>query len=224
MTRIGWMGIAVLCTSCVTTRPYSPPALENATPNRWPASADTGDAPDFTWWNDFGDTGLGDVVRTALEQNYDLQAAAARLEPAAADSRIAAADQTVKTWFAIAEAQQQVRLAETTVASFSTSSDQVREFAEVETALAAEEFLAERERHLQTSVEQSRAAESLADDRYRTALEDYVTVLESQRLALQAEGDLIGARRQRLENRVDLYQALGGGFDQLASPVTVSRP
>ena len=97
-------------------------------------------------------------------------------------------------------------------------------FAEVETALAAEEFLAERERHLETSVEQSRAAESLADDRYRIGLDDYVTVLESQRLALQAERDLIGARRQRLENRVDLYLALGGGFDQLASPVTVSLP
>ena len=475
MTRVGWVGIAVLCTSCVTTPPNNPPALEIVTPSSWTASADAGDAPDFTWWTDFGDTGLGDVVRTALEQNYDLQAAAARLEQAAADSRIAAADlqptlqvglngsrrkqnfigfpipgsegrvlstvftnygvsvdttweadlwgrlrsgaraaladlqsraadlrgaqlsiaaQTVKTWFAIAEAQQQLQLAETTVASFSTSSDQVRErfeqglrpsldvrlslsnlanaqalreqrrqqldatvrqlevlqgryasgtlatpstlpdtppaipgglpaelvsrrpdlvaaerriasarqrlnvaraelyprlsltgntgsatsaltdlidgdfgvwsllgnllqpvfqggrlragidraearaaeelatyantalqaFAEVETALAAEEFLAERERLLQTSAEQSRAAERLADDRYRAGLEDYVTVLESQRLALQAEGDLIGARRQRLENRVDLYLALGGGFDQLASPVSVSVP
>ena len=84
----------------------------------------------------------------------------------------------------------------------------------METALAAEEYLLERERYLAISAEQSRAAEVIADDRYRTGLDDYITVLESQRLALQAEGDLIAARRQRLENRVDLYLALGGGFDE----------
>ena len=87
-------------------------------------------------------------------------------------------------------------------------------FSEVETALSAEEYLVERERYLEISAEQSRAAEAIADDRYRSGLDDYITVLESQRLALQAEGDLIAARRQRLENRVDLYLALGGGFDQ----------
>ena len=97
-------------------------------------------------------------------------------------------------------------------------------FSEVETALAAEEFLRDREGHLEISVEQSRAAERLADDRYRAGLDDYITVLNSQRLALQAEGDLIAARRQRLENRVNLYLALGGGFDQLAAPVSVSLP
>ena len=93
-------------------------------------------------------------------------------------------------------------------------------FSEVETALAAEEFLTGRQRFLATSAEQSRAAEALADDRYRTGLDDYITVLESQRLALQAEGDLIAARRQRLENRVDLYLALGGGFDQESATST----
>jgi len=93
-------------------------------------------------------------------------------------------------------------------------------YSEVETALAAEAFLTERARHLAIAVEQSRAAETLADDRYRAGLDDYVTVLESQRLALQAEGDLITARRQRLENRVDLYLALGGGFDRPSSADT----
>ena len=475
MTRAGWLGLAVLSAGCATAPPYTPPALEVVTPDSWTARADTGAAPVFGWWTDFGDSGLDEAVRTALEQNYDLQAAAARLEQAAADARIAAASlqpivqaglngsrrkqnfigfpipgsedrvlstvftsygvsldttwevdlwgrlrsgaraaladlqsraadlrgaqlslagQTVKTWFVIAEAQQQLRLAEATVASFSIAAGQVRErfeeglrpsldvrlalsnlasaealrdlrrqqldatvrqldvllgryasgtaptpstlpdtppaipgglpaalvsrrpdlvaaerritaarqrlnvprtelypsfsltagtgtatsaltdlvnggfgiwsllgnllqpvfqggrlraevdradaratdelatyantalqaFAEVETALAAEEFLMAREGHLETSVEQSRAAESLADDRYRIGLDDYITGLNSQRLALQAEGDLIAARRQRLENRVDLYLALGGGFDQLASPVTVSLP
>ena len=97
-------------------------------------------------------------------------------------------------------------------------------YSEVETALAAEEHLAERVVHLTTSVEQARAAERLADERYRTGLDTYITVLDSQRSAFQAESQLIAARRLRLENRVDLYLALGGGFEQLDSPIAMRNP
>jgi len=48
-------------------------------------------------------------------------------------------------------------------------------------------------------------------------------VLDSQRSAVQADGDLIAARRLRLENRVDLYLALGGGFDQLEAPIQIQQ-
>ncbi len=94
-------------------------------------------------------------------------------------------------------------------------------FAEVETALAAEGFYADRIGHLMMSVEQARAAERLAEERYRAGLDFYITVLDSQRSAVQAESDLIAARRVRLENRVDLYLALGGGFDQLEAPISL---
>ena len=94
-------------------------------------------------------------------------------------------------------------------------------YSEVETALAAEEYLADRVVHLTTSVEQARAAERLADERYTAGLDSYITVLESQRSAFQAESELIVVRRLRLENRVDLYLALGGGFELLESPVTM---
>ena len=97
-------------------------------------------------------------------------------------------------------------------------------YSEVETALAAEEYLADRVVHLTTSVEQARAAERLADERYRTGLDSYITVLDSQRSAFQAESELLAARRLRLENRVDLYLALGGGFEQLESPITMTGP
>jgi len=90
-------------------------------------------------------------------------------------------------------------------------------YLEVETTLAAEAFLSGREQHLVTSVEQARAAERLADERYTAGLDAYITVLDSQRSAFQAEADLIAARRLRLDNRVDLYLALGGGFEQLDS-------
>ena len=66
------------------------------------------------------------------------------------------------------------------------------------------------------------AAERLADERYRTGLDTYITVLDSQRSAFQAESQLIAARRLRLENRVDLYLALGGGFEQLEPPIAMA--
>ena len=94
-------------------------------------------------------------------------------------------------------------------------------YAEVETALAAEAILLKRERQLAEAVEHARGAARLAYERYLTGIDTYITVLESQRSEAQTEGELIAARRLRLENRVDLYLALGGGFEQLPSPVEI---
>lgn len=473
--RVLAVSLGLLAAGCATVPPpVAVPDLDATVPARWSARENLGGAPDLTWWTDFGVPELNEAVVTALEQNYDLQAAAARLEQASADARIAAADllpalqvglngsrrkqnfigfpipgaedrvlstvfnnfgvsfdltweadlwgrlrsneraaladfqsraadlrgaqlslagQTVKAWFAVAEAEQQLQLASATVESFTASTDQVRQrfeqglrpsldvrlalsslanaqalqaqrrqqldaavrqievllgryasgdlagpsilpdaprdipgglpaelisrrpdlvsaerrvaatgqrlqvaradlyprisltaatgtassaladlvngdfgiwsllgnivqplfqggrlragidraeareaeelaiyantalvaFSEVETALAADTLLADRQGFLQTAAEQSRAAEDIADDRYRAGLGDYITVLESQRLALQAEGDLIAARRLRLENRVDLYLALGGGFSQ-SEALSLSQP
>lgn len=86
-------------------------------------------------------------------------------------------------------------------------------YAEVEIALAGETYLAERLDHIAEAVVQAEAATILAEDRYRSGLEDYVTVLSSQRTELNQKSRLLQVRRLRLENRVDLYLALGGGFD-----------
>ena len=463
----------VLTVGCATAPPIEHPALEIELPQEWTSEDPPEGQLSVTWWDDFEDGGLASAVDVALSQNYDLRAAAARLEQAAADARAAEGDlqptvqstfngsrrkqnfvgfpipgsegrvlstvstnygvsldvsweidlwgrlrntaraaladlqasaadlrgaqlsiagQTTKAWFAIAEAQQQVDLSSQTVQSFRSSAEQVQErfeagirpaldlrlallnlsnaeaqlqqrrqqfdvatrqlelllgqyadgvfntpaelpeitpvvpaglpadlvarrpdlvaaereltaflvradvartdllprfsltgstgtatdglrslidgnfgvwslvgnvvaplwqggrlraqvdraeargaeafanyanaaltaYAEVETALSAEEFLAERERHLAESTLQARAAERLADERYRAGLETYITVLDSQRSAVNAEADLIAARRTRLENRVDLYLALGGGFEQLEAPVQLA--
>ena len=87
-------------------------------------------------------------------------------------------------------------------------------YLEVETTLRAETLLAEREAHLDEAARQSRAAERLADERYRAGLDTFITVLESQRRAFQAETEWIVARQLRLANRVDLFLALGGGFER----------
>ena len=466
--------VVLVTVGCAVAPPVVPPQLDVAVPETWTAAETSiGEvAPD--WWTDFGEPGLSAAVETALEGNFDLAAAVARLDQAAADARIASsalqptvqasytgsrrkqnfvgfpipgaegivlstvstnqgvsldlsweidlwgrlradaqaaladlqrsaadlrgaqlsmAGQTVKAWFAIAEARQQVTLSDATVGSFRASAEQVRErfeagirpaldlrlallnlsnaeavrdqrrqqldssarqlevllgryaagaldqpsslpdvtldvpggipadlvarrpdlvaaerqvaaaaarfgvarkallpsftltaatgtatdtlrslldgnfgiwsllgnvvaplwqggrlraqidraeaqigevlanyantalvaYAEVETALAAEAFLADRVGHLTNAVEQARAAEQLAEERYRAGLDTYITVLDSQRSAVQAEGDLIAARRRRLENRVDLYLAIGGGFEQLDAPIQIQR-
>jgi outer membrane protein, multidrug efflux system len=94
----------------------------------------------------------------------------------------------------------------------------LRAFGEVETALASDQWLERREANLAEAVEQSQAALGLAEDRYRTGLIDFVTLMETQRVAFTTQSEFIRVRRQRLENRVDLALALGGGFGMDAVP------
>jgi len=86
-------------------------------------------------------------------------------------------------------------------------------FSEVESALVSESLLARREDSLNQAVEQSRAALNLAELRYGAGLDTIITVLEAQRRLFEAETQQVAIRRQRLENRVDLHLALGGGFN-----------
>jgi outer membrane protein TolC len=60
--------------------------------------------------------------------------------------------------------------------------------------------------------QQAIAARVQAENRYAQGLTDLVTMLTSQRNAFEAESRLLAVRRQRLDNRVNLHLALGGGF------------
>ena len=57
-------------------------------------------------------------------------------------------------------------------------------------------------------------------NRYREGLVPYINVLESQQRAIEAKSAYLEARRARLDNRVDLYLALGGG----GTPTTADSP
>lgn len=95
----------------------------------------------------------------------------------------------------------------------------LRAFAEVEVALGAERWLAAEQAHLAMATEEGRAAATLAEDRYRAGVGDYLSVLESQRQAFGNEAALLSVQRQRLVNRVDLHLALGGAIPRVsASP------
>jgi NodT family efflux transporter outer membrane factor (OMF) lipoprotein len=95
----------------------------------------------------------------------------------------------------------------------SFASTALNAFAEVETALATEAFLAEQERALADAALQSVAARDLTERRYASGLENVFGVLEAQRRAFDAESAYLTVRRLRLDNRVDLHLALGGSFE-----------
>jgi outer membrane protein, multidrug efflux system len=88
----------------------------------------------------------------------------------------------------------------------------LRAYAEVESALAGERFLAAQETALQTATREALAARQLAEERYAKGLSDLITMLEAQRRAFDAESRLLAVRRQRIDARIDLHLALGGGF------------
>ncbi|MCB1126024.1 MAG: efflux transporter outer membrane subunit [Verrucomicrobiae bacterium] len=88
----------------------------------------------------------------------------------------------------------------------------LRAFGEVEIALSSESQLREREDALAEAAVQSSEALRLAEERYFAGLIEFVTLMEAQRGAFNAETELIRVRQQRLDNRIDLFLALGGGF------------
>lgn len=89
----------------------------------------------------------------------------------------------------------------------------LRAFQEVESALDAETILIKQEALLNNAKLESHQAVNLAQEQYVEGLVDIITLLESQRRAYDAESNLITIQSQRLQNRINLYVALGGGFD-----------
>lgn len=92
----------------------------------------------------------------------------------------------------------------------------LRAFAEVEDVLSTDVQLATRRDRLADAARHAAAARDLARQRYQSGLTDFLAVADGQRQAFLAEAALIALDRARLENRVDLFLALGGGFGQPA--------
>lgn len=86
---------------------------------------------------------------------------------------------------------------------------------EVETALAVEGYLAQRELALDSAASAAEGAVQIAFNRYREGIDPLLTVLESQQRALDSRSAYIAARRARLDNRINLHLALGGGFEDM---------
>lgn len=85
-------------------------------------------------------------------------------------------------------------------------------YLEVENALDAELRLAEQEAALRVSVEEALKAEERLERRYAEGLATILQLLDAQTRRNSAESQLISARTERLNNRVRLHVALGGGL------------
>ncbi|WCT74381.1 efflux transporter outer membrane subunit [Sphingomonas naphthae] len=93
---------------------------------------------------------------------------------------------------------------------------------EVENALTALSAAEQREQQQIAADEASRAALIYAESQYRAGLIDFQTLLESQRSRLSARNSRVSARADRATATVQLYKALGGGWENAPIPETVS--
>jgi len=89
----------------------------------------------------------------------------------------------------------------------------VEAFREVADALAARTRLAEQRRAQEAQVAALRNATQLSLARYDTGLSNYIEVLDAEELLYPAESALAQTRRDQLVAVVNLYKALGGGWE-----------
>lgn len=85
-------------------------------------------------------------------------------------------------------------------------------FREVETALAAEQFLLAQESALERAATEAERAEKLALGQYEKGLSEVLTLLDTRQRAFDARSTLTNVKAQRLRNRAALHLALGGEF------------
>jgi multidrug efflux system outer membrane protein len=91
-------------------------------------------------------------------------------------------------------------------------------FREVETALAAEQFLTMQESALEQAAALAEQSERLALGQYEKGLSDVLTLLDTRQRAFDARSALTAVKAQRLRNRAALHLALGGDFHATGAP------
>ncbi len=81
MKRIVTIGVATLLVSCATGINYQRPAIKAPQAFRGqPAQPDVKSIADLAWWELYRDPVLEKLIRTALQQNYDVNIALARVD------------------------------------------------------------------------------------------------------------------------------------------------
>ncbi|MFT4902219.1 MAG: multidrug efflux system outer membrane protein [Lentimonas sp.] len=85
-------------------------------------------------------------------------------------------------------------------------------FLEVESSLAAETFLNTEYAGLAQAAQEADAAQALAWEQYRQGTSSFINTLDAQRSANETRSQLLRLRNSLLQNRIDLYLALGGPF------------
>lgn len=97
-------------------------------------------------------------------------------------------------------------------------------FAEVENALSAEKFLADRIIALTKAAKLSKESYQRSGEEYINGTGDLLTMLTAQQRMFTQESQLLALKRQQLEARVDLHLALAGSFECPTSIHTGATP
>lgn len=95
--------------------------------------------------------------------------------------------------------------------------------ADVENALVALEKTRERETNLLAASRASNEALELARARYQAGLIDFLPLLEAQRTQLSTDDSRLSAAGERAKALVQLYKALGGGWNAVTTDKTNSQ-
>jgi NodT family efflux transporter outer membrane factor (OMF) lipoprotein len=120
-------------------------------------------------------------------------------------------------------AQVEIRSAEQKQAVAEYARAGQRAFGEVENALGAENALRDREAVLEAQIRDSARALELAQIQYRVGTVDLRAVEQNQLALYSARIALLRVQTERLAQRVNLYLALGGGFDAPAAPALAAQ-
>ncbi len=118
--------------------------------------------------------------------------------------------------------QVRIRTAEQKLAVADYGRIGARAFGEVEGALAAEFAARRREAVLSRAVAENQKGVELALVRYRVGSSDLRTVQQQQIAVYGSQSALVRVQTDQLVQRVNLYLALGGGFDAASSPTPVA--
>jgi multidrug efflux system outer membrane protein len=91
-------------------------------------------------------------------------------------------------------------------------------FREVADALAGRATLGEQVRAQNAQVQALQSAFNLSDLRYRNGASSYLDVLDSQRTLFIAQLALVQVQAAQVQNQIELYRALGGGWTEPDAP------
>ena len=91
-------------------------------------------------------------------------------------------------------------------------------FQEVADGLVARKTYADQLAAQEQLLASSQAYLELADRRYREGIDNQLTLLDAQRLNFNAKQQKINTQLAHLISEVNLFKALGGGFDNQAAP------
>jgi NodT family efflux transporter outer membrane factor (OMF) lipoprotein len=110
------------------------------------------------------------------------------------------------------DAEVDIKTAEQKAAIANYQQKALESFSEVEAALSNERLYRARQQNLQDAYVNARAAETIADERFKAGETDLLDLLQIKRSTITAQVDKVRAQRELLDQRVNLHLSLGGAL------------